>query len=321
MTKPDIVQFMGMSSQLTDRLEPHFTLHQIADASEVGKLSDDALGKIRGIALSGGDRLDEASMALFPALEIVSCNGVGYDGIDAGAAVRRGIMVTHTPGVLDDEVANTTIALTLAVTRRIVALDRYVRQGRWEKEGNAPLTLGLAGKHVGIAGMGRIGRTIADKLAAFNCDISYFARNKREDVAYRYYSDLRKLAHDCDILIVIVPGGAATRNLIDSSIIDALGPEGTLINVSRGSVVDEPALVDALTSGRLGAAGLDVFASEPHVPDALLELDNVVLLPHIGSATRETRKAMADLAVENLVSWFANKKAITPVPECRENSQ
>jgi lactate dehydrogenase-like 2-hydroxyacid dehydrogenase len=320
MTKPDIAQFMGMSSQLTDRLEPHFTLHQIADADEAGKLSDEARGKIRGIALSGGDRLDETAMALFPALEIVSCNGVGYDGIDAKTAVRRGIMVTHTPGVLDDEVANTTIALTLAVTRRIVALDRYVRQGRWAKEGNAPLTLGLAGKHVGIAGMGRIGRTIAGKLSVFHCDISYFARNERKDLAYRYYADLRRLAHDCDILIVIVPGGAATRNLIDASVIGALGPDGTLINVSRGSVVDEPALVDALTSGRLGAAGLDVFANEPHVPEALFGLENVVLLPHVGSATRETRKSMADLAVENLVSWFANAKAVTPVPECREKS-
>jgi lactate dehydrogenase-like 2-hydroxyacid dehydrogenase len=317
MAKPDILQFMAMSSQLTSRLEPHFVLHQIADVSETGKLSEETRGKIRGIALSGGDRLDEASMALFPALEIVSCNGVGYDGIAAKTAAKRGVMVTHTPGVLNDEVANTAIALTLAVTRRIVALDRYVRQGRWEKEGNAPLTHGLAGKLVGIAGMGRIGRTIAEKLAVFHCEIAYFARGRRDDLAFRYYSDLREMARECDILIAIIPGGAATRNLVDASVIEALGPKGTLINVSRGSVVDEQALVDALRFGQLGAAGLDVFANEPQVPEALFEMENVVLLPHVGSATRETRKAMADLAVENLVSWFTNAKAITPVPECR----
>jgi lactate dehydrogenase-like 2-hydroxyacid dehydrogenase len=316
MNKPDILLVAGMADELADLLKPHFTAHRVAGADDAIKLPAELRNQIRGVITAGGAGVTPKLIENFPALEIVSCYSVGYDGVDAKNAASKGITVTHTPDVLNDEVANTAIALLLATTRRIVAFDKYVRQGRWSKEGPAPLTRGLAGKKVGIVGMGRIGMAIAEKLAAFKCEIVYHNRTRRPELDFRYYGDLEAMATDCDILIVMTPGGPATRNLIDARIMAALGPEGTLINVSRGSVVDEKELVSALEAGRLGAAGLDVFAHEPEVPAELIAMDNVVLLPHIGSATEETRAAMRALSVENLVSWYKTGKAVTPVPEC-----
>lgn len=267
---------------------------------------------LAGHVLIGGEMMDQ-----MPNLRVLSNFGVGYDAIDTAAAVARGILVTHTPDVLNDEVANTAILLMLAVARNFEQDAAYLRAGRWEQEGSAPLSRSVRGRTVGMVGFGRIGQAIADKLTVFGTNTVYHARSQK-DVANRYYGDLVEMARDCDILIAITPGGAETKHLINRAVIDALGPDGSLINVARGSVVDEQALIAALQDGRLGAAGLDVFEHEPHVPAELIAMKNVVLLPHVGSATVETRQAMGDLAVDNLVSYHKTGKAVTPVPECRD---
>jgi lactate dehydrogenase-like 2-hydroxyacid dehydrogenase len=233
------------------------------------------------------------------------------------AALQRGITVSHTPGVLNDEVANTAIMLWLAVSRQLVGADAYVRAGRWAREGFYPLTRSVQGRRVGILGLGRIGQAIADRLAVFDAEIVYHARSEKV-VEYRYYNDLTEMAQHCGVLICITPGGAGTHHIVNAQVMDALGPEGILINVSRGSVVDEPAMVSALAEGRLGGAGLDVFEDEPNVPKALFAMGNVVLQPHVGSGTVETRQAMGDLTCDNLIRFFKDGKALTPVPECTD---
>jgi len=251
-----------------------------------------------------------------PNLKVISCYGVGYDNIDAAGCARRGIHVTHTPGVLNAEVASTAILLMLAVCRNLVAADAHVRAGQWATEGNVPLSRSTDNRTVGILGLGRIGQEIARKLQAFDATIVYHARHERPDQPYRYYADLTAMARDVDTLIAITPGGAATHHLIDRQVMDALGPQGILINVGRGSVVDETALIDALSEGRLGFAGLDVFEQEPHVPAALRSLPNVTLTPHIASGTVETRQAMGDLTTDNLSQYLRDGTVISPVPEC-----
>jgi lactate dehydrogenase-like 2-hydroxyacid dehydrogenase len=312
-----VLLYGGMTAELRGGLNEAFRVVEWSAHAEKEALFASHGAAIRGVATSGVDGLPPAIMDRLPALEIVSCYGVGYDGIDARAAAARNVMVTHTPGVLNDEVANTALALLLATTRRVVAYDRYVREGRWAGQGSPPLTRGLAGKKVGIVGFGRIGQVIADKLAIFHVETMYHARNKVEGRAERHCPDLVAMARECDILIAILPGGAGTRRIIGKEVLEALGPQGTFINVARGSVCDEAELIAALRDGRLGAAGLDVFENEPKVPSEFFAMDNVVLLPHVGSATVETRKAMADLTIDNLKQWFAAGKAITPVPECR----
>jgi lactate dehydrogenase-like 2-hydroxyacid dehydrogenase len=230
------------------------------------------------------------------------------------AAARRGIVVTNTPDVLNDEVADFAVALLLATVRRLPQADRFVREGRWLR-GNFPLGPTLRDRTIGLIGMGRIGKKIARRLAAFDVPIVYHSRTAQPEVPYRHYRDLRTMAKEVDTLVAIVPGGNATRHLVDAAVLEALGPRGIFINVARGSVVDEPALIDALRSGKILAAGLDVFADEPRVPQFLLELDNVVLVPHIGSATHHTRGLMGRVVVDNLRSWFAGRGALTPVPE------
>ena len=322
----DLLLISGTTKPVRERLEGRFSVHE-------GPLGKDLSGKtgagdIEAVLKEHGESIEAVFtdghlgvparvVERLPRLKIISCYGVGYDNIDAEAAAARGIVVTHTPDVLNDEVANTAIALLLATTRRIVQYDRYVREGRWEAEGAPPLTRGLRGKTVGMVGFGRIGQTIAEKLAVFGANVVYHARSDK-GVANRYYPDLEEMARDADVLVVITPGGPETRHLVSRAVIDALGPEGTLVNVARGTVVDEAALVEALEAGRLGAAGLDVFEEEPKVPDALKRMDNVVLAPHVGSATVETRAAMGDLAVDNLVDFFDSGTVRTPVPECRD---
>jgi len=230
------------------------------------------------------------------------------------AAARRGIVVTNTPEVLNDEVADFAVALLLATVRRLPQADRFVRAGRW-LQGNFPLGPTLRDRTVGLVGMGRIGKRIAQRLSAFEVPIVYHSRTARPDVPYRHHPELLAMAKEVDILLAILPGGPATKGLIDAPVLAALGPDGILINVARGSVVDEPALVEALRSGTILAAGLDVFADEPRVPQALLELDNVVLLPHVGSATHHTRGLMGRLVVDNLLAWFDGRGPLTPVPE------
>lgn len=259
--------------------------------------------------------VDEALYARLPNLEIISSFGVGYDHIDARAAAKRGIIVTHTPDVLTEEVADTTIGLLLCTVRELPQAERYVRAGKW-LEANYPLSRAtLRNRTIGLVGMGRIGRAIAQRLEAFAVPIAYHSRQPRPDLAYRYYSRLIDMARDVDTLIIIVPGGAATRNMIDAKVLEALGPDGVLINVARGSVVDEGALIDALKAHRIFAAGLDVFINEPIVPAELLALDNVVLLPHLGSASVFTREKMDQLLVDNLLAWSRGEPPLTPVPE------
>jgi len=265
-------------------------------------------------ALSGKNGIDAATMDAMPDLEMISLAVVGYDQVDLDHARARGIRVTNTPDVLTDDVADLAMGLMLAVARRLPAQDLYVRQGRWPIEGDPPLARRVSGRRIGVLGLGRIGQAIAARARPFASEIGYFSRAPRAEGAdYHYFDSPRALAAWSDVMIVVVAGGAGTARLVDRDVIEALGPEGTLINVARGSVVDEDALVAALVDGRLGAAGLDVFADEPHVPEALMRLDNVVLLPHQGSATWETRKAMGDLALANLAAFFAGEPLLTPI--------
>ena len=273
--------------------------------------------EIRGIVGGGESKVPRSLIAQLPALEIVSIMGVGYDGVDVAAAIERSVPVTHTPGVLNDEVADLAIGLMLSVARRIPQADRYVRAGRWASDGPMPLARKVSGARVGIVGLGRIGQAIAQRAEAFGMSIAYTARSAKAELPFDYYPSAQALASQVDFLVVITPGGADTRHLIDASVLKALGPKGFLINVARGSVVDQEALIDALRGGVIAGAGLDVFEKEPHVPQALAELDNVVLTPHMASATHETRQAMADLAVNNLRAHFSAKPLLTPVPECQ----
>jgi lactate dehydrogenase-like 2-hydroxyacid dehydrogenase len=269
--------------------------------------------RIRAIAASGESKVSRELIAQLPALEIVSVFGVGYDGIDVAAARERGIAVTNTPGVLDDEVADLAMALVLAVSRRLVEADRYVRTGAWAN-GPMPLARKVSGARMGIVGLGRIGKAIARRAEAFDMSIAYTARSAKADSPYPYFPTAEALAREVDFLVVITPGGAATRKLIDAKVLAALGTKGYLVNVARGSVVDEQALVAALRAGTIAGAGLDVFENEPIVPAELLALDNVVLTPHVGSATWQTRQAMADLSFGNLQAHFAGKPLLSPVP-------
>ena len=259
--------------------------------------------------------IDDALLATLPKLQIISSFGVGYDHIDANAAAKRGIVVTHTPDVLTEEVADTAIGLLLNTVRELPQSERYLRAGKWP-EGNYPLSRAtLRDRTVGMVGLGRIGIAIARRLEAFGVPVVYHTRQPRPELSYRHYPQLVDMAPDVDTLIVIVPGGAATKNMIDAKVLEALGPNGIVINVARGSVIDEPALIAALREGKILAAGLDVFVAEPHVPEELLAMDNVVLLPHVGSASEFTRAKMDQLLVDNIRAWAAGKPPLTPVPE------
>ncbi len=310
--KPEILTLTHeIYDEAVRQLDENFTNHSVWSLAEPDKRIDEVAAGIRGIATSGHRGTSAALMDRLPKLEIISCFGVGVDAIDLKAAQQRGIAVTNTPDVLTDAVAELAIGLMLASARRIAAGDRFVRAGQWLK-GPLPLTVKVTGARLGILGMGRIGRAIADLAAGFGMTIGYHGP-RRKDVTHRYYERLAELAADSDFLIVACPGGASTARLVDAAVLKALGPAGTLVNVSRGSVVDEPALVAALQDGSLGAAALDVFADEPRVPPALLALENVVLSPHAGSATHATRAAMGQLVVDNLRAHFAGQPLLTRV--------
>ncbi|MFG1816167.1 2-hydroxyacid dehydrogenase [Kribbella sp. NPDC049174] len=266
---------------------------------------------------AGGTRIDGAFLDRLPNVRIVASFGVGYDQIDATAAAERGVVVTNTPGVLDDEVADTALGLLLMTVRELPQAERYLRAGKWQ-DGPYPLTKAtLHGRRMGILGLGRIGQAIADRVTPFGVSVAYHNR-RRKDVDYRYYPSLVEMARDVDILMIVIPGGDNTRHLVNAEVLEALGPDGILINVARGTVVDEAALVDALRSGTILSAGLDVFEAEPTVHPGLLDLPNAVLLPHVGSATIPTRNAMGNLVVENLLNWLTYGTPITPVPESAE---
>lgn len=257
--------------------------------------------------------VDAALMDALPNLGAIAHFAVGYDSTDAVAAQDRGIAISNTPDVLTDCTADVAVGLTLDVMRHISAGDRFIRAGRWSQREPFPLTRRVTGSRIGILGLGRIGAAVAQRLAAFDCDISYHSRRPVDGVPYQYVDSPVALAKAVQTLIVVVPGGPGTRHLVDAEILEALGPEGFLVNIARGSVVDEQALITALANGTIAGAGLDVFADEPYVPEALWHLDNVVLAPHIGSATVETRQAMADLVIANVESWLETRTLVTPV--------
>lgn len=309
--KPDIVALSPLYAVAMGELERHFTVHRLWEADDrdalLASLSD------RCVGITGSAVCNAAIMDALPNTRVIAHHGVGYESVDVAAATARGIKVSNTPDVLSDEVADFTMALTLATLRRIPQGDRYVREGRWEREGPMAFSQRMWGRKVGILGLGRIGSEVARRCEAFKMDIAYHSRTAK-DAPYRYYASLVAMAKDVDILIAIVPGGAETRHLVDRDVMDALGPKGVFINVARGSVADEDALIAALRDGRLGAAGLDVFANEPRVPQALKDMtENVVLQPHQASATHDTRLAMGRLVIENLLAGIAGKPLVTPV--------
>jgi lactate dehydrogenase-like 2-hydroxyacid dehydrogenase len=268
---------------------------------------------VQALATTGTIGIDAALAAQLPRLEIVAVNGIGVDAVDFAALRPRGIVVTNTPGVLTDDVADLAVALLLASARRLPALDAYVRAGQWQAGVPLQPARAVRGKVAGIYGFGRIGKAVAARLAAFGMQLRYWQPNVVAGTDVPRSASLLALAGDSDYLVVCAPGGAATRGLVDAPVLDALGPEGTLVNVARGTIVDEPALIAALSDGRLGAAALDVFAEEPAVPAALAALPNVVLTPHVGSLTVETRHAMGQLVVDNLLAHFAGRPLPTPV--------
>ena len=294
-------------------LESAYKVHRWWEFSDKEALLAEVGPRIRGMASSYVLPVTARLIDRLPKLEIVSNYGVGFEHIDLEHARRRGVFVTNTPDVLTEDVAGLAVALWLAVYRQVVGGDRFVREGKWA-HGFYPLTKSTQGRRVGIFGMGRIGQAIAKRMEPFGAQIAYHQPRPKSGLAYRFEPDLVALAGWAEILFVASPGGEATRNAIDRSVLDALGPDGTLVNIARGSIVDEPALIAALQEGRLGGAGLDVFAAEPSVPSALLGLENVVLLPHVGSGTVETRRAMGQLMVDNLAAHFAGRPLVTPVP-------
>jgi lactate dehydrogenase-like 2-hydroxyacid dehydrogenase len=268
--------------------------------------------RIRGVASSIG--IDAALMDRLPKLEIIANFGVGYDRVEVAAAAARGIVVTNTPDVLTEEVADLTLGLLLSTLRRLPQAERYLREGKWTQR-PFPLSSSLRGRKVGIVGLGRIGKAIARRLQASLVEVAYHGRQRQMDVALAYYPTVQALAEAMDVLILAAPGGAETNRMVDAGVLAALGPDGVLINIGRGSLVDEAALAAALADGTILAAGLDVFENEPNVPAVLIERDNAVLLPHLGSASVQTRNAMGQLVLDNLVSWFKGDGPITPVPE------
>ncbi len=296
-------------------LEAVCTLHKVAAAAD-----RDAFiaghGDVRAIACSAtSERITGDFMARFPELQIVSSFGVGYDHMDAKWAAANGVILTNTPGVLNEEVADTALGLLLNTVRELPQAERYLRAGKWRERDYSLSRASLRNRTVGLVGMGAIGQAIARRLDSMKVPVVYHTRRPRSELSYRHYPSLIEMARDVDILLAIVPGGAATANMINADVLEALGPQGILINMARGSVVDEPALIAALREKRILSAGLDVFAREPNVPPELIAMDNVVLLPHVGSGSVFTREKMDQLVVDNIGAWVAGRPPLTPVPE------
>jgi len=308
--KIEILQVASVVPYIQQKLDATYRVHRAAPGDTI---APDVAGRVRAVVAGGG--APAGLLAQLPRLEIVASASVGYDGIDVLGAAARGIPVTNTPGVLNDDVADLAIALMVMTARRLAAADKYVRDGKWVASGNMPLARKASGKKLGIVGLGRIGQDIARRAEAMNMVISYTNRRPVDGVAYKFIPSLVELARENDFVIIIASAGPDATRMVNREVIEALGPDGILVNVSRGRVVDEAALVEALTSGKLGGAGLDVFEDEPKVPAELMGLDNVVLTPHLGSATLETRTDMGQLAMDNLAAWFAGKPLITEVPE------
>jgi lactate dehydrogenase-like 2-hydroxyacid dehydrogenase len=312
------VAVIGVPKKLiVDGLKHVFTLHVAEDAKKAEPLLAAVGSRVRGAAVTGAPdgRMDGAMMAQCPKLQFVSSFGVGYDNIDTKYAASHGIIVTNTPEVLNEEVADTALGLLLCTVREFPQAERFMRAGKW-KERQYPLTKAtLRDRTVGMVGMGRIGRAIARRLDGFGVPVVYHSRNPQPGVAYTHYPNLLDMARDVDTLMLITPGGPSTRHLVNAEVLDALGPKGIVINKARGTVVDDTAFITALKERKIYAAGLDVFVNEPEVPEDYLELDNVTLFPHLGSSTVHTRQKMEQLVVDNLLAWADGKAPLTPVPE------
>jgi lactate dehydrogenase-like 2-hydroxyacid dehydrogenase len=314
--KPDVLLIGARKPVIVGGLDPKVTLHYLLEAKDQDAFIKSVSDKILAFAVAyTANKVDAAFMQRFPKLEQISSFGVGYDHIDAKWAGAHGITVTNTPEVLNEEVADTALGLLLCAVREFPQAERFLRAGKW-LNAQYPLTKAtLRNRTVGMVGMGRIGKAIARRLEAFGVPVVYHSRNPQKAVSYKYYPKLLDMARDVDTLMVIVPGGPATANMINAEVLKALGPNGILINMARGSVVDEPALIEALKNRTIYSAGLDVFAKEPQVPSALTEMDHIVLFPHLGSSTEVTRAAMDQLVVDNILAWAAGKPPLTPVPE------
>jgi lactate dehydrogenase-like 2-hydroxyacid dehydrogenase len=308
--RPTLLIYDTLNARLTSLLKERFETITIAKHGDSALLTEKDVSRIRGIASDG--KVTAAMIAALPKLEIIANLGVGIDGIDLEAARKHNVIVTNTPSVLTDAVADTALLLLLAVTRNAIEADRFVRAGYWPK-GKLPLASGLTGKLCGIVGMGRIGQGIARRAEAFGMQIAWTGPHAKPEIPYRYVPEIKDLAMESHALILALPGGQATQNTVDADVLAALGPQGYLVNIARGSVVDEPALLAALRGGTIAGAGLDVFYNEPDIDPAFAGLKNTVLFPHMGSATVETRNAMTDLVMENLTRHFAGQPVVTPV--------
>ncbi|TFF18403.1 2-hydroxyacid dehydrogenase [Jiella endophytica] len=313
MAKPDLLQICPFAAPVEASLEEDFTCHRYFEADDRPALLQRLAPTCRFVATGGHHGASREMIAAMPNLEIISSFGVGYDAVDVQAAKEHGVSVTNTPDVLNDCVAETTLALMLALCHRVPQADAYVRAGRWESEGTFGLTDELTGRRVGILGLGRIGKTIAKLCQAFNMEVVYHGRTRQEHVPYPYYADLAEMAKAVDWLVAIAPGTAETKGIVSRKVLEALGPKGKLVNMGRGTLVDEAAMIELLETGGLGGAALDVFEKEPHVPEKLRALENVVLLPHQGSATHKTRAAMGQMVVKNLKAHLRGEPLLSPV--------
>lgn len=314
--KIDLLIFGPIRPILENGFSDQYVVHRAEDSDQLNQIPDDVKQRLRGMAVTYHTmHAGKGELSQFPKLEMVASFGVGYDHVDTAYSREHNIVVTNTPDVLTEEVADVAMGLLIATLREFVKADKYLRSGLWQTQ-NYPLSVGsLRDRKVGFVGMGRIGQAIARRLDASRVPVVYHSRKPAAGVSYQHFPDLIEMAKAVDTLMIIVPGGASTAKIVNADVLKALGPRGVLINVARGSVVDEPALVAALKSGTILAAGLDVFANEPSVPDELKTMQNVVLLPHIGSASVVTRNAMDQLVVDNLKNWFAGKPPLTPVAE------
>jgi hydroxypyruvate reductase len=310
--QPEILLVGPLYPPTQARLEGLFQVHRLWQAADREALLRGVGARVRAIAVYALHGCPASLIDALPRVEIIACLGIGIDAIAVAHAQARGIPVTNTPDVVTEDTADTAMALMLAVERRIAEGDRFVRRGDWLK-GELSFGRALRGRKLGFIGLGRIGRAIAQRCAPFGMTIAYHGPREKPEAPYPFYPDLIDLARWSEILVVAALGGERTRHLVNAEVLDALGPEGTLINIARGSIIDEAALIAALEAGTVGAAGLDVFEHEPEVPAALTALENVVLMPHTGSATHETRGAMGDLFIDNLLAHFAGRPLPTPV--------
>lgn len=310
--KVPVLLMCSLHAPTQQTLEASYEVHRYYEASDPKALLASLAGRCEIAVTSGGRGIEAAVMSQLPRLKLVSCFGVGVDAIDVGHARAHGIAVTNTPDVLTEDVADLALALLLGTLRQIPQGDRFIREGRWLKGGMA-LTHSLQGRRVGVIGLGRIGAAIAKRCAAFNTEVAYFGPREKPASGYRWFNDLVTMAQWSDVLIAACPGGEATRGLVSREVLTALGAQGVFVNIARGSVVDQTAMLELLTAGKLGSAGLDVFEREPQVPAELIAMDQVVLHPHQGSATHSTRAAMGKLTLDNVAAYVAGKPLLTPV--------